>query len=87
MDYQFTFNLSRKADKHLTAINFKSQPTKSDVDVSFAVKCIHRGGQSTNAKVPNFVKLIKFCNSSYILDKMILQKWIFSLIHSYSSSI
>lgn len=51
IDYQFTFNLSKVDDKHLTAISFKNQPTKSDVDVDFSVKCVNKGGQATNAKV------------------------------------
>jgi len=50
MDYQFTFNLSKVRDKYITAISFKNKPTKSDVDVDFAVKCVNKGGQSTNAK-------------------------------------
>ena len=63
MDYQFTFNLSKVRDKHLTAISFKSKPTKRDVDVDFAVKCVNKGRQSTNGKVSYFVKFIKFYNS------------------------
>ena len=51
IDYQFTFNLSKVDDKHLTAISFKNQPTKHDVDVDFSVKCVNKGGQLTNAKV------------------------------------
>ena len=38
-------------DKHLTAISFKNQPTKSDVDVDFSIKCVVKGGHSTHAKV------------------------------------
>ena len=51
IDYQFTFNLSKVDDKHLTAISFKNQPTRSDVDVDFSIKCVVKGGQSTQAKV------------------------------------
>ena len=51
IDYQFTFNLSKADDKHLTAISFKNQPTKSDVDVDFSVTCQNKGGQATQAKV------------------------------------
>ena len=39
IDYQFTFNLSKSDDKHFTAINFKNEPTKVDVDVDFSVSC------------------------------------------------
>ena len=63
IDYQFTFNLSKVDDKHLTAISFKNQPTKSDVDVDFSVKCVNKGGQATNAKVSNLVQSIKTYNN------------------------
>jgi len=39
IDYQFTFNLSKSDDKHLTGINFKNTPTKIDVDVDFSITC------------------------------------------------
>ena len=39
IDYQFTFNLSKSDDKHFTAINFKNEPTKMDVDVEFSISC------------------------------------------------
>jgi hypothetical protein len=39
IDYQFTFNLSKSDDKHFTAINFKNEPTKIDVDVDFSISC------------------------------------------------
>lgn len=39
IDYQFTFNLSKSDDKHLTGINFKNTPTKMDVDVDFSITC------------------------------------------------
>ena len=48
IDYQFTFNLSKSDDKHFTAINFKNEPTKMDVDVEFSISC------SVAAKVPRF---------------------------------
>jgi len=64
MDYQFTFNLSKVEEKHLTAINFQSQPTKSDVDVDFAIKCINKGGQSQNAMV---------ITSTYLKDIYLIQ--------------
>ena len=37
IDYQFPFNLTQAEDKYYTAINFKNVPTKSDVDVDFAI--------------------------------------------------
>jgi attractin len=39
IDYQFTFNLSKSDDKHFTAINFKNEPTKVDVNVDFSISC------------------------------------------------
>ncbi|XP_046435096.1 attractin-like protein 1 isoform X1 [Neodiprion pinetum] len=39
IDYQFTFNLSKKEDRHYTAINFKNSPPKSDVDADFSITC------------------------------------------------
>jgi hypothetical protein len=39
IDYQFTFNLSKKEDRHYTQINFKNSPPKSDVDADFSITC------------------------------------------------
>ncbi|XP_043480588.1 attractin isoform X2 [Leptopilina heterotoma] len=39
IDYQFTFNLSKKEDRHYTAINFKNSPPKPDVDAEFTITC------------------------------------------------
>lgn len=39
IDYQFTFNLSKKEDKHFTQINFRNIPTKPDVDADFSITC------------------------------------------------
>ncbi|XP_014253614.1 attractin [Cimex lectularius] len=39
IDYQFTFNLSKKDDRHYTQINFKNEPTKADVDADFSITC------------------------------------------------
>ncbi|KAL0811494.1 hypothetical protein ABMA28_009888 [Loxostege sticticalis] len=39
VDYQFTFNLSKKEDRHLTAINFRNAPVKPDVDADFSITC------------------------------------------------
>lgn len=39
IDYQFTFNLSKKEDRHFTQINFRNSPQKADVDVDFSVLC------------------------------------------------
>ncbi|KAG8231674.1 hypothetical protein J437_LFUL007448 [Ladona fulva] len=39
IDYQFTFNLSKKEDRHYTQINFKNSPPKPDVDADFHITC------------------------------------------------
>lgn len=39
IDYQFTFNLSKKEDRHFTQINFRNSPTKHDIDADFAIMC------------------------------------------------
>ncbi|KAL3268005.1 hypothetical protein HHI36_007138 [Cryptolaemus montrouzieri] len=39
VDYQFTFNLSKKEERHYTQINFKNSPIKSDIDADFAITC------------------------------------------------
>lgn len=39
IDYQFTFNLSKKEDRHFTQINFRNSPQKADIDVDFSVIC------------------------------------------------
>ncbi|GLV41896.1 distracted [Carabus blaptoides fortunei] len=39
IDYQFTFNLSKKEDHHYTQINFRNSPIKPDVDADFTITC------------------------------------------------
>ncbi|ERL89257.1 hypothetical protein D910_06630, partial [Dendroctonus ponderosae] len=39
IDYQFTFNLSKKEDRHFRQINFRNSPQKPDIDVDFSVIC------------------------------------------------
>ncbi|XP_017752850.1 PREDICTED: attractin-like protein 1 isoform X1 [Eufriesea mexicana] len=39
IDYQFTFNLSKKEDRQYRAINFKNSPPKSDIDAEFSITC------------------------------------------------
>lgn len=39
IDYQFTFNLSKKDDRHFTQINFRNSPIKSDIDADFTIIC------------------------------------------------
>ncbi|XP_022918450.1 attractin-like protein 1 [Onthophagus taurus] len=39
IDYQFTFNLSKKEDRHYTQINFQNSPNKPDIDAEFMIAC------------------------------------------------
>ncbi|CAG0906574.1 unnamed protein product, partial [Cyprideis torosa] len=39
VDFQFTFNLSKKEDRHFTQINFQNTPPKTDIHVDFAISC------------------------------------------------
>jgi uncharacterized protein YccT (UPF0319 family) len=39
IDYQFTFNLSKKEERYLRAINFKNSPPKADIDAEFSITC------------------------------------------------
>lgn len=39
IDYQFTFNLSKKEDRHFTQINFRNSPIKPDIDADFSIMC------------------------------------------------
>lgn len=39
IDYQFTFNLSKKEDRHFTQINFRNSPIKPDIDADFSIQC------------------------------------------------
>ncbi|XP_064603271.1 LOW QUALITY PROTEIN: attractin-like protein 1 [Liolophura sinensis] len=41
-DYQYTFDLSKKSDTHLTQINFVNIPEAADRDVDFTVNCSSR---------------------------------------------
>ncbi|KAI5713792.1 hypothetical protein M8J76_005469 [Diaphorina citri] len=39
IDYQFTFNLSKREDQYYTQINFRNVPPKHDVDADFTIHC------------------------------------------------
>lgn len=39
VDYQFTFNLSKKEERHYTQINFRNSPSKPDIDADFSITC------------------------------------------------
>uniref|UniRef100_A0A1B6D320 CUB domain-containing protein n=1 Tax=Clastoptera arizonana TaxID=38151 RepID=A0A1B6D320_9HEMI len=53
IDYQFTFNLSKKDDRHYTQINFKNSPPKPDVDADFSITCSVMAKMNITLKTPN----------------------------------
>ena len=53
LDFQFTFNLSKKEDRHIKQINFRNVPLKPDLDLEFSVQC------STMAKLNISVRSAK----------------------------
>ncbi|XP_063233286.1 attractin-like protein 1 [Bacillus rossius redtenbacheri] len=53
IDYQFTFNLSKKEDRHYTQINFKNSPPKPDVDADFSITCSVMAKMNITLKTPN----------------------------------
>lgn len=59
IDYQFTFNLSKKEDRHYTQINFKNSPPKPDIDADFTITC------SVMAKMNITIKTGKIKRSFY----------------------
>ena len=56
LDFQFTFNLSKKEDRHIKQINFRNVPLKPDLDLEFSVQC------STLAKLNISVRSAKVVN-------------------------
>lgn len=63
IDYQFTFNLSKKEDRHFTQINFRNSPAKPDIDADFGITCsvaakmnitIRQAGAGNNEETPLF---------------------------------
>lgn len=53
LDFQFTFNLSKKEDRHIRQINFRNVPLKPDLDLEFSIHC------STLAKLNISVRSVK----------------------------
>ncbi|XP_049809603.1 attractin [Schistocerca nitens] len=56
IDYQFTFNLSKKDDRHYTQINFRNSPPKSDVDAEFSITCSVLAKMNLTMKTANNVE-------------------------------
>ena len=52
IDYQFTFNLSKKEDRQYRAINFKNSPPKPDLDVDFSIICSVEAKMNITIKTP-----------------------------------
>jgi hypothetical protein len=55
IDYQFTFNLSKKEDRHYTQINFKNSPPKPDVDADFSITCSVMAKMNITVKTGNYI--------------------------------
>lgn len=53
MGYQFTFNLSKKEDRHYTQINFRLSPIKAGEDVNFFVNCSVMAKMNITVKTAN----------------------------------
>ncbi|CAH0395554.1 unnamed protein product [Bemisia tabaci] len=53
IDYQFTFNLSKKEDKHYQQINFRNSPTKPDIDAEFSITCSVMAKMNITIKTAN----------------------------------
>ncbi|XP_034232301.1 attractin isoform X1 [Thrips palmi] len=62
IDYQFTFNLSKKEDRHYTQINFKNSPPKPDIDADFTITC------SVMAKMNITIKTAKEGERQILVD-------------------
>ncbi|KAJ1523050.1 hypothetical protein ONE63_002178 [Megalurothrips usitatus] len=62
IDYQFTFNLSKKEDRHFTQINFKNSPPKPDIDADFTITC------SVMAKMNITIKTAKEGERQILVD-------------------
>ena len=60
IDYQFTFNLSKKEDRHYTQINFKNSPPKPDVDADFSITCSVMAKMNVTMKTGNTNKFTSF---------------------------
>ncbi|XP_069690268.1 attractin-like protein 1 isoform X2 [Periplaneta americana] len=62
IDYQFTFNLSKKEDRHYTQINFKNSPPKPDVDADFSITCSVMAKMNVTMKAANSAERAIFTN-------------------------
>ncbi|KYM99556.1 Putative protein tag-53 [Cyphomyrmex costatus] len=71
IDYQFTFNLSKKEDRHYRAINFKNSPPKADIDAEFSITCSVLAKMNVSIKKVNSdeVKLVTNANCTTTMYK------------------
>nr|CAI5862520.1 unnamed protein product [Callosobruchus analis] len=53
IDYQFTFNLSKKEDRHYTQINFRNSPIKPDIDADFLITCSVLAKMNVTVRIGN----------------------------------
>lgn len=81
IDYQFTFNLSKEADRHYTRINFRNSPTKPDIDADFHITCSilakmnisYSKGEYYNFQQFNWFDLMNQCKDLYYITIMICE--------------
>lgn len=62
IDYQFTFNLSKKEDRHFTQINFRNTPVKSDIDADYSILCSVAAKMNITIRTGNDAERILFSN-------------------------
>lgn len=62
IDYQFTFNLSKKEDRHYTQINFRNSPIKADIDADFTITCSVPAKMNITIKTLNQNEKVLFSN-------------------------
>lgn len=64
IDYQFTFNLSKKEDRHYTQINFRNSPIKPDIDADFLITCSVLAKMNITVKTENSEEKLIFENTN-----------------------
>nr|CAH7725237.1 unnamed protein product [Callosobruchus chinensis] len=62
IDYQFTFNLSKKEDRHYTQINFRNSPIKPDIDADFLITCSVLAKMNVTVRIGNSPEKEVFMN-------------------------
>lgn len=89
IDYQFTFNLSKKEDRHFRQINFRSSPTKSEIDADFTITCSVPAKMDIAVKKPGakFELIFKSLNCSTFRHRFAKTEYQFGLSTEDNSSL